>query len=145
MKILTWPNEKLTRRCKYVKLLEGIDEVRRQAYEMYPIMLDADGVALAAPQVGINKRFFVVKCGLMAHRIIVNPKWKPAKGAKKIAMEEGCLSFPGITLSVKRYSHILFDYCDGDGRIWSGELKDFAAQVFQHETDHLDGKVFTKI
>jgi peptide deformylase len=102
-------------------------------------MKKEDGVAIAAPQLGIHKRFFVADRGVLPHAAIINPTWKPAENSFLNPVQEGCLSFPGILLTVDRWDTIEVEYQDLDGQSHEALLSGFSAQVFQHETDHLDG------
>ena len=101
-------------------------------------MYENKGVGLAAPQVGINQQIFVADTGdgLMA---IINPKIIKKIGIHK--MEEGCLSIPGIVVKVSRPKKIFVKYTDEDNQIVERELTDLLARVFQHESDHLQGKL----
>lgn len=108
--------------------------------EMIPMMKNAHGVGLAAPQVGISERFFVMNPGDRIRKVI-NPEII-SKGNSFAEMEEGCLSVPGIHKKVKRARRISVRYMDETGLVVEEELKDFPARVFQHEYDHLDGILF---
>jgi len=136
-KILTYPDERLLKPTSPVEKIDSV--LRDRAIRMYKTMMANDGVGLAAPQVGIPLSFFVVQKGLMSHEIIINPSWKPREDSKKYDAEEGCLSFPGLFLTVKRFDKIDVEYQDVDGKINKNMLEGFAAHVFQHESDHLVG------
>ena len=142
MEIVLYPDERLRKQC--TKMARGQLKILRSATKnMYDFMLEHDGAGLAAPQVGISKQFFMIKRGLLpfGHTVAINPTWKP-DGAEQVIVEEGCLSFPNLLLEVPRYSKILASYGDWRGRMYSVSLQGFAAQVFQHECDHLQGKLF---
>jgi peptide deformylase len=110
----------------------------------------ANGVGIAAPQVGRSQRLFIVA----SHP---NPRYPTAPEMSPIAMInprlieystdmvkgwEGCLSVPGIRGLVPRYQTIAVEYIGQDGKQYQQELTDFVARIFQHELDHLDGIVF---
>jgi len=110
-----------------------------------------DSVGLAAPQIGINLRIiavrtrnFDVKEGAQRRldsEILVNPRITQTRG-ELVALEEGCLSCPGVNIEVSRFPEIkvrAFD--DATGKKLNKRYVDFAARVIQHEIDHLDGKL----
>ncbi len=130
-------------------LLEGplpvaeVDAARRQVVEeMRPGMFGLKGVGLAAPQVGVAKRVMLVcPTGHPGDEVVVlNPRIVEKVGTE--LGEEGCLSFPDIYGTVKRAVQILVRYQDLDLRDREMPLDGFVARIFQHELDHLDGKVF---
>ncbi len=96
------------------------------------------GIGLAAPQVGINEQIFVVDTGKEAFAVI-NPKILKSVGAD--IMEEGCLSIPDLHVNVKRAKSILVEFTDETNRKVSAQLSGLAAKVFQHESDHLNGRL----
>ena len=107
---------------------------------MIPMLSEYHGVGLAAPQIGISQRFFVMNAGDKVRKVI-NPEILE-KGSAMAEMEEGCLSIPGIHKRVRRARRITVRYMDETGKTVEEELKDFPARVFQHEYDHLDGILF---
>jgi len=113
------------------------DEVRELADRMLQVMHDADGIGLAATQVGILRRFFV--CTVAGEdRVVVNPVI--AKAAKKVETdEEGCLSLGSVRMPVERPVEVTLEGLDRDGNPLSLELEGLDARVVQHELDHLDG------
>jgi len=143
MELVLYPDERLRQNCTNVVKKER-KELAHLAAQMYPFMLEKDGAGLAAIQIGIPKRFFVIKKGLLpfGHTVVINPKIKDIFGQSYLT-SEGCLSFPGLLLEVERFSTIFVEYEDWRGRLYSSGLNDFSAQVFQHEVDHLNGKVMT--
>jgi len=110
---------------------------------MLEIMFAADGIGLAANQVGINARVFV-----MGHR--VNPEAAQAffnpviigNTEEIVDMEEGCLSFPSIYVKIKRPRKIRARWQDRTGAWQEGEFEDYQCRCFLHELDHLEGIVF---
>lgn len=133
--LLTWPNKKLRRKCE--KVLD-FSEIPPIISNMIALMKKHRGAAIAAPQVGVLKRFFITD----QHEVVINPSWSPSKNSSEVVVEEGCLSFPGIWVDVKRFDSVDVQYQDVDERWVEKTLKGFDAQVFQHETDHLNGVLF---
>ncbi len=96
-----------------------------------------DGTGLAANQVGIEEKIFVADIGEGPFAVI-NPEIIQTS-AKETVLEEGCLSFPGIHIKVKRPEAIRVRYLNERNQIVDAELSGLAAKVFQHEIDHLNG------
>jgi peptide deformylase len=112
------------------------DELRRVSARMTGLMHDAEGVGLAATQVGILRRFFV--CTLAGEdRVMVNPVVTPADDTE--VDQEGCLSLGPIRLPVERAARLRLEARDENGDPVSLELEGADARVVQHELDHLDG------
>ena len=113
------------------------DELRRVSERMTSLMHDAEGVGLAATQVGILRRFFV--CTLDGEdRVLVNPVLTPVSVDSEID-QEGCLSLGPIRLPVERSLRVKVEARDETGEPVSLELEGVDARVVQHELDHLDG------
>lgn len=106
--------------------------------QMAQAMYEASGVGLAAPQVGISRELIVVDIGEGLYKLI-NPKIIKKEGAQ--AQEEGCLSVPGICLKIKRADKIKIEALDESGKPVAIEAEGLLACVFQHEIDHLKGKL----
>jgi peptide deformylase len=96
------------------------------------------GIGLAAPQIGINKKIFVADVG-DGPIAVVNPKIIKKSGSSK--MEEGCLSIPGVLVMIERPEKILVEFKDENNEKVRLELGELLARVFQHENDHLEGKL----
>jgi len=120
--------------------LEGFDdELRSVTQRMVALMHDAEGVGLAATQVGILRRFFV--CTLDEQDIVlVNPVVTP-QGSETESDLEGCLSLGPVRVPVDRAVRVTLEAFDVDGNPVSLELEGHSARVVQHEVDHLDGKL----
>jgi peptide deformylase len=134
------------------------DELRSLVKDMLFTMYHAPGIGLAAPQVGISLRFFVLDIwferekitlpdGSTEHRffdfrpmVICNPVFKNMSG--EIIHEEGCLSVPGVYEDVKRSELVTIEYQDMFGNHHSLEADELLSVCLQHENDHLDGIVF---
>ena len=105
---------------------------------MIATMYDQDGIGLAAPQVGINKRILVVDIG-DGPVAVINPAVLKEEGS--CLLEEGCLSVPETTVIVKRSQKIKLKYTDEDNIVIEKDFDDLMARVMLHEIDHLDGKL----
>ncbi|EPY04198.1 peptide deformylase [Paenibacillus sp. E194] len=118
--------------------------IQKLLTDMADTMYHAEGVGLAAPQIGILKRVIVVDVG-DEHGLIemVNPVILSAEGEQ--LGPEGCLSIPGINGDVLRHQKITVKGLDRNGREITIEAEDFLARAFQHEIDHLNGVLFTEI
>ena len=126
--------------------VEGIDdELRRLADDMLQTMYDAPGVGLAAPQIGINKRVFVMDCapkdGTPEPHVLINPEitWTSEELATH---EEGCLSIPEIFEEVTRPALVRIAWTNVDGKAQEQEFDGLASRCVQHELDHLNGRLF---
>ena len=119
-------------------------ELRKLVDDMFETMYGAPGVGLAAPQVGLLKRLFVMDCTSGRDRkrklALINPVIELAEGEQ--TGDEGCLSFPGIYVEVKRAARVVVRAQDIDGSPFTLDLMDLEARCVAHETDHLDGEVF---
>ncbi|MGI5873176.1 MAG: peptide deformylase [Bacillota bacterium] len=127
----------LREKAKPVK--EVNDTIRTLLDDMAETMYAAEGVGLAAPQVGISRRIIVVDVGEGLIELI-NPVL--LKGRGKQVGDEGCLSVPGYYAPVERYKTVYIEGLDRDGKKVSIKAKDFPAVALQHEIDHLDGILF---
>jgi peptide deformylase len=107
--------------------------------EMLTTMYDAPGLGLAAPQVGVSRRFFVYDVG-EGPAVLVNPEITETDGEWEFA--EGCLSIPELTFEVVRPKQVHLTGRDLDGNEVSIEADELLARLFQHELDHLDGVLF---
>ena len=136
------------------KPAEDIDanypELSKLIENMFDTLERADGVGLAAPQIGLGIRVLVVDLNSLADkmpefkgfkRAFINAHIKEAFG-EEVSKEEGCLSFPGIHENVKRPSCIRLQYMDESFNSYDEVFEGFKARVIQHEIDHLDGKFF---
>ncbi len=129
-------------KCEAVDIAE-IDSIMDLAKKMNKIMVDNNGVGLAAPQVGIFKRFFIMKNFQgEGFELIINPEiiWKCDKIGQ---FKEGCLTYntqgSRPTWVVKRPKSLIVKYYEGEGRYMEKKISKLTAQIFQHENDHLDG------
>ena len=111
---------------------------------MFETMEKAGGVGLAAPQVGLSKRLFVmdvpVEGGLNVRQVLINPAIIHIEGEQ--IGDEGCLSFPGLYQVVKREMRVIARAQNLSGETFEIDVADLAARCILHETDHCDGIVF---
>lgn len=117
---------------------------------MFETMYNADGVGLAAPQVGLSIRMLVIDGSPMGSdfpeckdfkRVMINPEIIE-ESEESITLEEGCLSLPGVHESVSRAATIRIKYFDEDFTEHDDTIEGFAARIVQHECEHLEGHVF---
>lgn len=115
------------------------DEVRALIASMFETMDAAQGVGLAANQIGVARRVAVIDAE--GHRIaMVNPRIVAVEG--RDTAEEGCLSIPDVFADVTRPDKVTLEALDADGRPYALEATGLAARAIQHEIDHLDGILF---
>jgi peptide deformylase len=120
------------------------DKLRKLVEDMFETMYAARGVGLAAPQVGVSKRLFVMDCSggedPSARIALINPEVLRVEGEQ--TGEEGCLSFPGIYFNVKRDFRAVLRAQDVRGEEFEYDGLELEARCMLHETDHCDGIVF---
>jgi peptide deformylase len=116
------------------------EETLRLSQDMIATMLAAEGVGLAANQVGVLDRIIVVKPKEEEPFVIINPEIIERQGAE--LLEEGCLSIPGISEKVKRSSKLLARGIDLNGKDIRFEAEGLLARILEHEIDHLNGILF---
>jgi peptide deformylase len=114
------------------------DDLRRLVDRMTVLMHEAQGVGLAATQVGVLRRIFVFEPDEDGPRAIVNPV-VVEKGEETELGDEGCLSLQGVNVPVERSTRMVLEGKDPNGEDVRYELDEYAARVVQHELDHLDG------
>lgn len=146
MEILTYPNPCLTHPARPVENID--DHVRELVGQMEETMVAHDGVGLAAPQVGVDLRVVVIdryafegEEGQSKPKVVlINPQIIEASNEIQNG-EEGCLSFPGIFIKLKRHKRVRVRALDLNGEPFEIEGEDLGARALQHEIDHLDGVV----
>ncbi|MCT4642417.1 MAG: peptide deformylase [Bacteriovoracaceae bacterium] len=151
--IVTYPDSVLT--TVATDVTEFNDELKTLCKNMLYTMYHAPGIGLAAPQIGLSKRIFVIDVDFSREedeesdnvtyddfnpRVFINPKFVEKNGETKY--QEGCLSLPGIFEDVKRYESIVLEYQDTDGNTHTLDADGLLSICIQHENDHLDGIVF---
>lgn len=118
-------------------------ELPRLLEDMWETMYAANGVGLAAPQIGRSLRLAVidVKPEERSDRLVlINPEIVSREGA--VLEEEGCLSVPGLYAKVRRHARVRVRALGEDGRVWERTGTGLLARAFEHEIDHLDGRLF---
>ncbi|MET0398261.1 MAG: peptide deformylase [Longimicrobiaceae bacterium] len=130
-------------RTPAVEVAEVDDELRRLIGDMFETMYRAEGVGLAAPQVGISRRVIVVDVhdDEVEPFALVNPRLVESSRETEKG-EEGCLSIPGLSAAVERAAHVVVEGLDRDGNPLRVEGGGLLARCLQHEIDHLDGVLF---
>jgi peptide deformylase len=120
------------------------DELQRLIDDMIETMYAAPGIGLAAPQVGVPLRVVVVDLSVGRDRAqlitLVNPEFVHREGTQ--LEEEGCLSVPGFNATVLRPSRVVIQGLDREEKLQTFEGTGLLARAFQHEMDHLDGRLF---
>lgn len=138
-------------RIKTTKIEKNYPGLKQLVSDMFETMYNANGVGLAAPQVNLSIALLVIDAdpfkdnypeGAGFKRAMINPEIIELSGENE-SFEEGCLSLPGINETVIRKNKVKVKYFDEDFNEHTEELEGVRARVFQHEFDHLDGKVFT--
>ena len=119
---------------------DDMDNVVKLAEQMHTLMVQNHGIGLAAPQVGVDKSFFIIG-DKTRYKLAVNPKIIETS-EEKVLMTEGCLSFPGIFLKVLRPLNVVVEYVNNKGETINEKLDGMMNRVFQHEADHLNGITF---
>ncbi|MCZ6733059.1 MAG: peptide deformylase [Gammaproteobacteria bacterium] len=139
-KILHYPDPRLRRKALPVDTVDG--EIRTLIDELAETMYQAPGMGLAAPQIDVSKRVFVIDISEARNdlRVLVNPELLTQEGEQ--TMEEGCLSVPGVYEEVTRAEKVTVRALGGDGKAFELEVDGLLATCVQHEIDHLDGKLF---
>jgi len=132
----------LTKRA--AEVTEFDEKLSKLVDDMFETMYGAPGVGLAAPQVGVLKRLFVMDCSSGKDKaqkvVLINPEIRTEEGEQ--IGDEGCLSFPGIFVEVKRPQRVVVTARDLDGSEITLDVMDLQARCVSHETDHLDGELF---
>ena len=141
--ILTDKDPALHKVCKPVTAFDG--KLHKLLDDMRETLIDSNGVGLAAPQVGILRRIFLVDVGLDGNEIIefINPEILETDGEQEGA--EGCLSVPGKYGLVKRPYWVKVRAQDRYGDWFEAEGEELIGRCFCHENDHLDGIVYTQV
>ena len=142
-KILLYPDPLLLMRSAKINIFDK--NLVNLSKDLIDTMYDAEGVGLAAPQIGINKRIFVMDCSSENEekdcRVVINPEIEHAS-EELGSYKEGCLSIPGITEEISRPKVIKVLYQDVNGVLQRDTYDDLWSICFQHELDHLNGKLF---
>jgi len=125
-------------------------EIKQIIETLQDTLATTQGVGIAAPQISVSKRIIIVasrptprypSAPLMEPTVMINPSFQTLSDTKEKDWE-GCLSIPGIRALVPRYKEILINFTNQQGVLVKTRLEGFVARVFQHEFDHLEGKVY---
>lgn len=111
---------------------------------MFKFMHDNGGIGLAAHQIGVQYNFFILDIPSEETGIYINPKIIEVSERQR-PFKEGCLSYPGLLLTLRRPEEIVVEYYNVEGKPLQSRLKGLAATAFQHEFDHIKGTVFTDL
>lgn len=144
LRVIHYPEKVLLTVGKPVGEDEFNDDLKKLLEDMFETMYDSSGVGLAAPQVDVSKRLFVMDCSGgedESQRIaLINPEIIHVEGEQY--GDEGCLSFPGVYTKVQRDLRTVVRYQDVQGNFQELEGENLTARCVLHETDHCDGIVF---
>jgi peptide deformylase len=139
--IVLYPDPILRQKAKKIAPEEiSSPEIQELIFNMLETMEKNDGVGLAAPQIGKSLRLCVMKNEGKTY-VLINPKFK-SKSWRKVVAEEGCLSFPGKFLSIKRSALVKVFALDKNGQEIVLKADGLLSRALQHEIDHLDGVLF---
>jgi peptide deformylase len=143
LQIIHYPHPALRHPSKPLKRVDA--ELRSVVAEMFDLMYEHEGVGLAANQVDLPYRLFVANPegspdAKDAERVFINPVLSLPRGQSED--DEGCLSIPGVYAPVIRNETVKIQAYDLAGNEFTAELSGLMARILQHETDHLDGKLF---
>lgn len=139
--ILTYPDPRLREVAQPVQQVDA--DIQRLAQDMAETMYDAPGVGLAATQIGVALRVFVIDIAGEDEpsdlKVFINPEISESSGTQ--TWEEGCLSFPGVSEEIKRAAKVRVKALDVDGKPFELEATGLMAVAIQHEHDHLNGEL----
>lgn len=154
--IVAYGDPVLKKRCEEIE--EGHDELEVIIENMFETMNNANGIGLAAPQVGKSIRLFIVDASPFAEdedldeetrsyladfvRVFINPIVIEEAG-EKWDFQEGCLSIPDIREDISRQAEVIIEYYDENFELQEEHLNGLAARIVQHEYDHVEGTLFT--
>ncbi|OGS17688.1 MAG: peptide deformylase [Elusimicrobia bacterium RIFOXYA2_FULL_40_6] len=140
--IVKYPDPVLRKKTKIVKSINA--QTKKLIKDMSDTLKNAKGLGLAANQVGVPLKILIISIPdenkNQVELVLINPKIIQKKGC--CSQEEGCLSFPGLYLAIKRAKSVKVKAVNDKGQIIELTGDDLLARVFQHEIDHLEGKQF---
>ena len=148
LKIKKYPDPILRRKCQGVK--EVTEEIKNLGWDMVETIEENEGIGLAAPQVGELKRVIVIhpikerspeEKSKKLSQVFINPEIIK-RSKETIIDEEGCLSFPGLFLKIKRAKEVEVEALGKEGEKVQIKAEGLPARILQHEIDHLDGILF---
>jgi peptide deformylase len=130
----------LTKMCNEVSFTNPPFDIIDFSKQLVKYMYDSNGIGLAANQVGVPYRIFAMR-GAPENFVCINPKII-MPGTEEVVLEEGCLSYPGLLVKIKRPQHIRVRFNTPNGDVLTKQFTGMTARIFQHELDHLNGVVF---
>lgn len=143
LELVEYPHPALFRRSRPLATID--DGLREAVEQMFEIMYASGGVGLAANQVALPYRLFVMnpegRKGAGEEIVVINPVLSHPRGSA--VEEEGCLSLPGLRMDVRRPERVLLEAFSLEGEPIRADLDGFPARIVQHEFDHLEGRLFT--
>jgi peptide deformylase len=142
LRVILYPDPRLKKKSVPVTVFD--EQLKATAARMFELMRQHEGVGLAAPQVGLNVRLFVVNATGKPEddRVYVNPMLSEADGDEE--SEEGCLSLPDVKVQIRRpTARVKMQAQDLDGKPFEEIGEGFVTRVWQHENDHLNGVMIT--
>lgn len=143
LSLVEFPHPALRRKTRPVARIDA--PLRVAVEQMFEIMYEQQGIGLAANQVALPYRLFVVNCagrrGEGEEHVFLNPVLSRPRGTA--VQEEGCLSLPGVRMDVRRPQKIVVDAFTLEGEPIRMDLDGLLSRVVQHEFDHLEGRLFT--
>ncbi len=139
LRIVYYPDPILREVCRPVEQFD--DTIRGLVKRMFELMRAQKGIGLAGPQVGVLLRLFVCNpTGEPGDDLVcINPELADLSGAEE--REEGCLSLPEVNVPIRRATHARIRACDETGKRYERDGEDLLARIWQHENDHLDGRL----
>jgi peptide deformylase len=143
MQVVSYPHPALRWKSKPITRIDA--DLMQMVRTMFELMYATNGIGLAANQVAVPWRLFVMNATgsaaeSAAEHVFINPEIVRRKGS--VEAEEGCLSLPGLYGQVRRSETIIVNAFDLDGQEFEMEVEDLEARVVQHENDHIDGILF---
>ncbi len=145
--VLQFPDPRLREKASEITPEEVTDELRALAEDMLETMYDEPGIGLAATQIGVAKRMFVMDVewsgedGVKSPRVLINPEIVEREGRSTSELE-GCLSVPDFKSDVERDTRVVVRARDLDWELLEFAATELESYCFQHELDHLDGILF---
>jgi len=139
MQVLTLGNELLRQKAEKIDKIDA--EIAELAEKMFETLKAEQGLGLAGPQIGVNKRIFVIHVQDDEPRVFINPSILETS-VETAKCEEGCLSIPGVYANVVRAESVKLQAWNEKGRPFTIEASGLVARVIQHEHDHLEGVLF---
>ena len=142
--IVVYPDPVLLEPTRKVERID--EEIRHLLKDMTETMYAADGIGLAANQIGVPLRFFIADLSQWEEheplKVFINPVITDSHGRQ--SGEEGCLSFPGIILEIERDEQVTVEALDLEGNPFTLTAEGLLSRAIQHECEHLDGEVFLR-